>query len=493
MELWTQMINIAMLGTDKGTLSNVSVHPELDEVLQQLDNPDIPDKETLFLHKAAIAGNYRQSGHQPLQKTGLVITPAPAEEKPYSSSMASGALTEILETENLPLLTYWLEKCIAKNQVATPEVLPTLLDKAIQYPDLRVPATLCAGKRGEWLSGFNPRWDFFNNDTDEDIWQNGKPDQRIKVLRSLRKSNPAKALAWLQETWAQENAAAKTDLLKGLDLNLSAADLSWLESLQNEKAQKVKDEAIRLLKLLPGSSIINKYQEVLARTISLKKEKSLLGILSKTSMHIELSSDIDESVFKSGIDRLSNKKDVSDGEFIVSQLIRSVPPAFWESHLNATPGEVIAWFGKDPKKTNIKALVSAVVNFKDQRWATAFLQHTSMYIDIVPFLPARQQDEYSIKYLPQYPLEFVQYATARTTEWSLPLTKAILNQTAKNAYQFNRYFYSQHIGLIPVSVLNQLHEVQVDKEEQVTPWLRNKDHLSNLLNLKLKTQQAFNQ
>jgi hypothetical protein len=40
-------------------------------------------------------------------------------------------------------------------------------------------------------------------------------------------------------------------------------DLPWLESLLNEKGQKVKDEALALLKSIPGSSIVKQYEDLL--------------------------------------------------------------------------------------------------------------------------------------------------------------------------------------------------------------------------------------
>ena len=64
-----------------------------------------------------------------------------------------------------------------------------------------------------------------------------------------------------------------------------------------------------LLKQNPLSSpIVLLYQQLLQKAVFLKKEKTLLGLSSKISLQFLLPDNIEETIYKIGIDKLSNTK-----------------------------------------------------------------------------------------------------------------------------------------------------------------------------------------
>jgi len=419
---------------------------------------------------------------------------APVEENPYCSALASLVLKDIIEEESIPLIKFWLHHCYERQLIVKPDYVPVLLQTGAQQKKLQLIIAACCGKRGEWLGSFNTAWNFSSTQTGEELWQTGTFEQRKEILKQVRDTDPAKAMDWVQQTWAQEDANTKTALLEILSENTSGVDIAFLEGLASEKGKKVKEAAIKLLKKIPGSAIVLMYEKLLKESVTIKKEKSLLGMMKKTALQCRLPESTDEAIYKSGIDKLSNRKELTDDEFIILQLVQSVPPSFWEKHLEMDPEQIIGLFQKDTTGNKlIPELVNSIVGFKDKRWALNFMQYSDLfYIDIIPLLPARQQEFYSNKFFDKYPDQIIGHATEMETEWSLELTINILKHAAKNHYQYNRSFYNLHIHLIPVDVKSALDKCLPEEEYLRNMWYNTSEYIIKLLTLKIRTTKAFN-
>ncbi|MGB8193788.1 MAG: DUF5691 domain-containing protein [Chitinophagaceae bacterium] len=493
MQPWNDIINTALLGTDKRKPDAMQLTGQLAEAAASIQQ-NTTDKEEQFLQLAAVLFNYRQCGVMPLHKEGVGIAKAAPEEKKYCSPVAMQLLKDILDADNDALFQLWLQQCAAKQFIVTPEMVPRLFNEARLQKKLQTLIASCCGKRGEWLSRLNPDWNF-SAGSDEELWQTGTPEQRRSILHQLRQSDPQKALAWLQQTWAQEDANEKTELLQLLTANIGEADVPFLESLAGEKSKKVKDTVLKLLKQVPSSTVVKQYEDVLAQSVRIKKEKSFLGMVKHTSVHFQLPAAFDESIFKTGIEKLSNNKSFSDEEYIIFQLIQSVPPRFWEAHLQSEPEGIIGMFQKDKNiKKFLLGLIIALVNFKDTRWAIAFMQHSEVfYIDILPLLPVQQQEFYSKKFIEQNPNDVIDRQLMRNDEWSTELTKLIFIHTAKNIYQYNRSFYNNHVLRFPAAIASQLEQCAPPEEHLRNSWSNMSEHIAKLISLKTQTGKAFNE
>ena len=300
---------------------------------------------------------------------------------------------------------------------------------------------------------------------------------------------------WLQKTLPQEDANSKTKLLEALDRNITDEDIPFLESLLTDKSKKVKEAVIALLKQNPNSSIVKQYEEVLRQAVVVKKEKSFLGISKQGWVQIALPPNIDENIFTTGIEKLSNNKEISDDDFILMQLAEAVPLTFWEEQLQRSPEQVIQTLQKHKTgKHLIKPLVKAVHAFKDERWAMAFMQHSDVfYIDIIPFLPIRQREHYSVKFMPKYGAEIIVFAVVRQDEWGTELARAILKHTTSNMSDHGRNFYNLNINRMPVSMINELEKATPADPNLRGAWSNVSDHIAKLLTLKLQTLKAFNE
>ncbi len=365
----------------------------------------------------------------------------------------------------------------------------------VQQKKLQALVASCCGKRGEWLSRFNEAWNFSQNQTVEELWRTGTPEQRKTIFKEIRAAEPAVAAAWLQKAWPQEDANTKTGFLELFSININETDISFLTSLATEKSKKVKDEAVNLLKQIPSSDIVQLYQQALQLSVELKKEKTLLGLSSKMILQFHLPSSIDESTFKTGIEKLSNNKIFTDNEFIIFQLIQAVPPAFWENQFAMDAETIIYFFQKNTLgKKMIPALVAAAIQFKDAVWAVQLIAQDEFFnAGLLPLLPLPQQERYSNKFFEKHTERIIQYAAQKEVEWSNELTTNIVRHVAKNHYHYPRSFFNQHIHLIPASIITGLKKIVLPEEGLRVIWNNTSDYIIKLISLKTKVLKAFNE
>lgn len=496
MPSWNNIIQTAQLGTEKRQLKPADLAPELQESVSiTQSNPSI-DREEQFLQSAALAFNFRQSGVLPATHAAAILTPAPQEDSAYCSPIAHQALKDILLYESTGLLSLWLKLCAEKQQIARPEVLPVLLNAAMHHKALRPAIDACLGHRGKWLARFNEDWQFTSGLTDDELWETGSPQQRKQALVRTGQSDPEKAVAWLKDTWPKENAATRTELLKDLPAAFFETNLPWLESLLQEKSQKVKEEALKLLKSIPSSSVVQLYWNTLRNCVSIVTEKTMLGLSSKKVLQIREPDAVDEQIFKTGIERSTNvdKNYLSADGMVMYQLAEYIPPHFWEAHLKEEPAVIFDLFGKD--KTGEKLLSAmgmAAYRFGNEDWAPLFTKDDKRYFhDILPLLPHDLRERYMVKFFDIMPDGIIRFLTEHQQEaWGMDITRSFMKYVANNHYHYNRGFYNKFIHLLPLKIAGELDSFSPDDDYSKRGWTEMAGHILQLLSLKGQTIQAF--
>lgn len=493
MEYWDNIIHTALLGTDKRQLKKEDFSEDLAEAFDMI--PQSGEKEEQYLSIAAVAFNYRKCGVMPVNKI-VERTVAKEEVKVYCSSEAHQVLNDVLSIESQSLFALWLQECNNKNQIVLPEYIPLLFDLALKYKQLQQLIIPIAGKRGEWLLPLNNTWKFEPAGVNEDLWQTGTLDQRKNFIKELRQTDPTKARELLQQAWAQENANTKAELLKQLTLGISNEDVEWFEQLMSEKSQKVKEEALKLLKQIPTSYIVQQYWEILKQSLHIKKERGLLGIGSKTVLEIALINNIDESIFKSGIEMIASEKNSSDNDFILYQLISAVPPSFFEQHFGLDKQVIIDVFLKSKSgKQFITAFGLAAAIFKEVDWLKAIIgvSKDQFYPQAFELLSNEEIEKYAIPFLTKSEayLTIESISKYYKGEWSLILTREIFKYTVRNQYGYPRSFYNQNILSIPAAIIPEFDTFTPDEEYLKNMWNKTSEYLFQLLSLRTQTLKAF--
>lgn len=492
MNAWQQVIQTALIGTDKQTLSTKEMDEDLLPAIDVINSNTAINREEQFLQIATLIHQYTFCGTEASIKTDSSLPICEAETQSYCNGNATNILRDILYENSDSLLKLWLQLCTAKQQIVVPELLPILLDKLVQQKELQT-YVACFGKRGVWLSQFKGEWNFVQAASDEELWMRGTTDQRKKVLQHLRNTNTTLARQWLQATWGEENAATKQQLLQALTINLSEDDVPWLESLTTEKSSKVKEDVLKLLQQIPSATVVQQYASFLQQSLVLKKEKTMFGLSSKQVLEIAVPSDVAAQMKQYDLENLSNKKEFNDNEWMVYQLLEHVPPKTLEQHLQLSSQNIIELLQKEESTSKfIKAVVAATVRFLSKEWAIVLMQFCNVfYLDILPLLPIQQQEYYSKKFFKGHEESIIHYASKRIQEWSLELTQLILQYAAANPYNYGKGFFNQQIHLIPTQAITILNDSAPTGGYAKDYWANTKTYVEKLLILKQQTIQSF--
>ncbi|SFW42422.1 DUF5691 domain-containing protein [Chitinophaga sancti] len=487
--MWNNIVNTVLLGTGKKQLRKDDLPPALSAVADTVLGDKSLDVETQFLHLAAIALNYRQSGVTALQDSSVTLEAAPDEVLPYCSPAAWQALHTAIDMDLHALILYWMEACAAAQQIAPPEFIPTLMDMSIREKQWRELAVAVCGKRGEWLGQLNPAWAFKKSDSTEERWQTGSLDERKQVLTALRQENPSQAREWLQKTWSQENAATRAELLKVLQINAGEEDIPWLETLLTDKSSKVKDETWSLLKQLSTSSIVQVYWQLLQQSIKPAKK----GLLNKKSLEISLQLPSDKRIADSGIQLLSSSKSANDDIFILYQLTTYVPPAWWEEYLQTDKKGVLSYFNNtELTEKFIQALGLAASRFKDLDWFRLIIKEgEDFFMDAFNILPAHEQETYALRFFEKEVQFIIRCFSEKDYEWGLPITRELFKWIAKNPYQYNRNFFDKQVQNIPLLIAGELESFTPELPAYQATWKNTTEHIKRLLTCKAAINKAF--
>lgn len=500
MEAWKQLVNTTLLGTEKapGDTDFLQSLPQLTAMRQALNERD-SDAETRMLDTTAVLYLYRRCGVKPLSENTKAETAAP-ETKPYCNPAATEVLKDILGAGSMGLLQLWLSRCAAKGHIVSPELIDVLLQTAAQHKALRPLIVSCCGRRGEWLCNLNPEWNFHTEGTDEERWEIGTTAERAAILSAIRKAEPGKARVLLETVWTQEQADAREELLQVMKAGLSEEDLPFLESIAADKSKRVQAIAYDLLTRLPGSRIVQAFQEALGQSVKLQTTKKLLGMMSKTSLEIAFPKELDKQL-PDAIGKKPAADTVSEEEFRLLRMMGNVPPSFWETHFGLPPQRILELFEEAAKDGLYRdALRDATIRYGAKQWAALFKAESELRPGLLPLLSPEERKEYLSRSAKTAPGDVIAYYAEEGIEWPDGLASLLLSFIATNPYQYNKGFFNAHAQLIPLNIapklasLNPPTDVQANdymRQYAAQMWQNTREHLTLLLELKQRTTNAF--
>ncbi|MDR6197027.1 DUF5691 domain-containing protein [Siphonobacter sp. SORGH_AS_0500] len=281
MNTWNELVQVALLGTEKSKFSSESLPQSIQTLLAKADPQD---REGFFLTAAALTYQYERSGKKRALMDLPAITPAEQESRLEAPKEAVDLLKRLLDQQplNATLLSLYLQKLQEKDWV-----IPSAhLVQVLNVEDAQVQKSLLPvlGKRGEWLRSFHSPWQQAAETDWEKSWQEGKIAERKKALYAFREQNPTLARQRLEESWSELAARERKELLEVLSLNLSKDDEAFLRAIQQELkgnkplTQETRQLIFRLLALLSAGAEQLFLQQNLPTYII--REKKLLGLVS---------------------------------------------------------------------------------------------------------------------------------------------------------------------------------------------------------------------
>ena len=148
----------------------------------------------------------------------------------------------------------------------------------------------------DWVSGFAPTAG--KTVLDDDTWAYTSPGERLAMLRTMRASDPDRALQLIADHAGSESAEPRFKLVEVLQTNLNSADADYLTSLSSDRSGRVKDLAKKLLgRLGIGTGSSNDLTELAGFiTVSheglFKKKLSVWASPLKTNAQVRRRSDL---------------------------------------------------------------------------------------------------------------------------------------------------------------------------------------------------------
>lgn len=442
MEVWNELLRVALLGTER---QGPTLPPSDNALGQVLSKLKAEDREGTLLSAAAAISLYRGAGRL-AAKRAAPAAPAPAEKLPRISARSAQHLAAMLEGQHDAVLNEWLAAAGAARRRVPEEKLPALLELGAKADALRDGIANVLGQRGTWLAAQNPAWSFVGGGATADaadqlqLWETGDRVARVAVLRRMRRSDPAKAREMLRATWKQDAPDDRAEFAAEFQAGLSADDEPFLEEMLDDKRKEVRNAGVELLARLPESKWVRRMTErtrpLLAYTAA---KKGLMAKLSKSTAKLEvtLPAECDKAMQRDGIGlKPPASEKIGEKAWWLQQMLAATPPATWSSVWGAEPGEILQACKGEWLDLLMQGFATATVRFNDDRWARALLERDPSIVllgsKVVEVLAAPDREELALNALQESDFKPIDGSTAQALlrccehPWSDALGRAFL-------------------------------------------------------------------
>jgi hypothetical protein len=269
--------------------------------------------------------------------------PASAETTSLCSPAAADLVGNLLDLQSqsgeAEVLRVALDRLRRAGQHLPPAMLSALLDGA--HREVRPAMAAVVGERGRWLSRLNPTWSWLDETTVETtgtipedadtVWQEASTARRLRLLRLVRASDPARARAWVQAAWRQEKADFRADMVRALQENLSADDEPLLEPALDDRSEQVRSAVAPLLARIPTSTF----------NVRMANRADTLLSYVKDKLTVTLPQTLDKTWQRDGITQKPHGT-MGERSWWLRQVLSFVQPAHWEEGFGLTPEALIA-------------------------------------------------------------------------------------------------------------------------------------------------------
>ena len=432
---WNELVKLALLGTDRSTLS-----PAMKAELQGYGIDTEKEITEVILESAALYAPLQKAGFQPKQWDGIALSPSPEEELASCSIKSANHLSLILEGRYGFALTEFVERMADYNKCLPFELLPELLDKCVKDEALWHHLKPIIGQRGDWLIPLNPAWQKLAIRVSQEKWETGTKAERIAILKTLRRQDPAKGLALLLTTWAEDGLAEKAAFLKCLAIELSDLDEVFLEECLDFPRKEIRVNAAKLLSQLPNSEL----QKRIFRYLKIAVNVGQIDGVEKLT--IILPSPKDKVLIKDGINPKKKWKLGGVPTGMLFQMVAIVPPNKWEKHFQKQPAEILYLFSNNEWALMlIEGVAAAAALHESVDWAEAILRfwlanytkHKWTQLDIKPILNKLPNEVFNevlyeklkaVKTLPDEHSPLIQLLQKENYVWDDRLTNRVMTQ-----------------------------------------------------------------
>ena len=383
------------IGTDRNsTGSQFSDEP--------VDDSSAPARssEHVLLDTLAIVSLSERCGRSSFECDGARLSESPTEVRPECSPTA-GAMLAFLLAENKARLIDEALGVLNSRQLRVPFlVLPALLEYGSKFVQAQETVRAIGGRRASWLIALNEAWstsyssfevvsEAANGDIEEiqNRWLYGKRKERRAVLQYLRTVDPDKARMLVEQTWNEEAAAVRDDILAQMRTGLAGSDEQFLERCLRDRSSGVRAKAVELLVSLPRSRLTSLAVNTADKLVTVTFSTDGLAALS-----LNLFLNYDDRWKMYAIEERAWIEGIGDQSWQALQWIALVPVTHWQERFQLTPQQLID-AAKESDYVDILMLAwsKSAKRTGDHAWCSALLSHWAYRRDtrtsITGFLP----------------------------------------------------------------------------------------------------------
>ena len=439
MMAWRELVTCALLGTERQAPSVTGDEDALGQVLGRLDEGD---REGTLLRAAGVMALWRRAGQQLADDPQSPPPPCEPDAVPTCGRLARQHLALLLQGQASELLPEWLEVLGATGRRVPEEWLPALLDVGAKQTALRPALLPVLGQRGRWLARHHPAWSYAVEIVDETIWQTGRFEERLALLRQLRATQPEQGWKLLAATWGEELVRHRREFIQALATGLNLADEPLLETALDDRNGEVARTAADLLARLSESRLS---REMTARALRLVRLQSagLLKLLKRDRLEADLPED-EPALRRDGIADPPSSVKLGEKAWRLSQIVGATPPAIWSREWRRTPAEILAasrdceW-----RQALLDGWVLAAQRHRDADWAETLLplhpDHATLTAALADVLPPPRFEAYLLTLLHESSgggrASALVVLSHVERHWSVELSRAVLEQVCQRIRQ----------------------------------------------------------
>ncbi len=468
------IVNAALLGTAaKEFVPNDGELPAfLQEAFARLRSETAgADPEEVLYRMGALAFACQRAGTEPeaADESLSAIEPAAEEEEgtTYFSRDFGQMLEHLCANKHYGLLEYAYRRAMewGGKRLIPPAYLPDLFRKAYaddytMYQNFQRMLWTLAGRRGVWLRK-QMGYDAENEGEEEEMWKTASLKVRKHMLYRLRKTQPDKALALLQNNWKKLPINHRERVIEYLEVGLSEADKPFLQTVaEKDCSDKVQRTAQKLLlSLSEEPQLIQESADLL---------RGMLRYQEKTGWEYE-PLEYTPQLQALGLQQYAKPQKAIENQLplLLRELAERMPLDFWAELLDCSAKEAAELLVRNPPfdklfnqfdRSNTERIwitiptekgsevyhfakhfspIKAIFRFNDARWARYIIQANlkkKLTSQLIQFMTPEELEEFDCR---DIHMGLLLSDLADDQPWGPKLSTRIVEQLIKQKKDFN--------------------------------------------------------
>ena len=444
MSSWQDLIQVAMLGTDRQPLPKLAE----DDPAQELVSSSSESVEKQLLDRIAIQAYRRRAGAIPAVRLGESGAAAPPDTLPMCNPEAAQTLGRFMIGSKTWLVREWLELAMKAGVRPPDERLPELLGAGRRIKSIRHLIYESLGERGLWLAAQRPEWLYATLDINDPasisrLMATGKTLEQQFVLERVRSLNPEYGRQLIEANWSSATARMRTLMLDLMIPELTMADEPFLEGLLESGLISVRRRVVDLLSRLPESRLcarMNQRAETYLRWEPGDGSRS-------TYIELDMSSGITPELIRDGLVQTRGREGFTQMGWRLLHFVRSTPLSTWTELFAHSIEEIIAaGLASEWDRPLIRGWSVAAQRQNNKVWAEALLFGCSGIVDgrygvssLLGTLAPDKQEQFVLELLetPNSLPEFQRYSAEAAVlreckhSWSDPFARQMIRHFKK--------------------------------------------------------------